>query len=121
MDSSIRSRQTGQVGNSTKDGVGGAWGLDDRELDEMGAPCRVEDVELGASCLVTEGVKGSLVMSGKEASCPGVSCVRNSMDLTKTTWQFSGYSLSAPSTCNLQKSLPPCHQKPCHSTLSSTV
>lgn len=33
----MRSRQTGQVGSSTKDGVGGAWGLEDRELDEMGA------------------------------------------------------------------------------------
>lgn len=33
----MRSRQTGQVGSSTKDGVGGAWGLEDRELDEIGA------------------------------------------------------------------------------------
>ena len=68
MDSSIRSRQTGQVGNSTKDGVGGACGLEDRELDVRGAAWSVEGVEGEGSCLATDGVKGSLVMSGKEAS-----------------------------------------------------
>ena len=68
VDSSIRSRQTGQVGNSIKDGVRGACGLEDRELDEMGAAWSVEDVELEGSCLATDGVKGSLVMSGNEAS-----------------------------------------------------
>lgn len=34
----------------------------------MGAAWRVEDVEVEGSCFVTDGVKGSLVMSGKEAS-----------------------------------------------------
>lgn len=43
------------------------------------------EVEVEGNCFVTDGVKGSLVMSGNEASWPGVSCVRNSIDLTNTT------------------------------------
>lgn len=34
----------------------------------MGAAWRVEDVEVEGSCFVTDGVKGSFVISGKEAS-----------------------------------------------------
>ena len=62
--------------------------MEDRELEEMGA---AEALDVGGVTFVTEGVKGSLVMSGKEASCPESSWVRNSIDLTKTTWQFSGF------------------------------
>ena len=35
--------------------------------------------------LLLDGVKGSLVMSGKEVSSPALSRTRNSIDLTKTT------------------------------------
>ncbi len=48
--------------------MGGACGLDERELEVIGADWRLEDVETGGPALVIEGVNGSLVMSGKEAS-----------------------------------------------------
>lgn len=61
----------------------------------MGAACEFEGVEgVDVRVFLTDGVKGSLVMSGNEASFPGCSCARNSIDLTKTTWQFSGYILA---------------------------
>ena len=82
VDSSIRSRHTGQVGSSIKAGVGGACGLDEREFVTIGDAWRLA---LGVPAFVTEGVKGSFVMSGKDDSCPGRSWVRNSMDLTNTT------------------------------------
>lgn len=34
VDSSMRSRQTGQVGSSIRAGVGGAGGLEDRDEEE---------------------------------------------------------------------------------------
>lgn len=85
VDSSIRSRQTGHVGSSMRAGVGGACGFEDREVDDMGLAWRVEVVDGGGKDLLTEGVKGSWVISGKEDSWPGTSFVRNSTDLTKTT------------------------------------
>ena len=90
MDSSIRSRQTGHVGSSIRDGVGGAIGfvlsedvatvpdggnLDVGEVGEVG----------GAAWPFPEGVNGSLVMSGKDDSWLVVEGALNSMDLTKTT------------------------------------
>lgn len=79
--SSIRSRQTGQVGNSTSDGVGGGNGLRARLVPilESGATPRL-------------GVNGSWLVSGKE----GLSCangVWKTMDLINITWQFSGYNV----------------------------
>jgi len=59
--------------------------LEQRELEDRGAAWRVEVVEEGGRDLLIEGVNGSLVISGKEGSWPGSSCVLNSMDLTKTT------------------------------------
>ncbi len=91
MDSSIRSRQTGHVGNSMRSGVAGAIGFMLRDLvesEELGATVLAE---LDFSVLCGEGVKGSLVMSGKDGSCPSICCTLNSIDLMKTTWQFSGF------------------------------
>ena len=68
VDSSMRSRQTGHVGSSINAGVGGACGLEERELDEIGAACGIEGVEDTGCDMLTEGVNGSFVMSGKEAS-----------------------------------------------------
>lgn len=48
----------------------------------------VESGALGAARGV--GVKGSFAMLGKLDGSRFVSAVRNSIDLTKTTWQFSG-------------------------------
>ena len=88
----MRSRQTGQVGNSIRAGVGGAGGLELREVEERGLFCKfVVGAGVGVAFFVTEGVNGSLVMSGNEACWPGASCVRNSTDFKKTTWQFSGF------------------------------
>lgn len=90
MDSSIRSRQTGQVGNSIRAGVGGAIGFMLRDVvdnDEVGAAVLAELFSARGG----EGVNGSLFMSGKDGSCPSSRRVLNSIDLTKTTWQFSGF------------------------------
>ena len=71
--SSIRSRHTGQVGSSTREGVGGARGLAVRDEDVARVAegdCSVDetaDEALGRSavgCFVGVGVKGSLVRSG---------------------------------------------------------
>ena len=73
--SSMRSRHTGQVGNSTKFGVGGGKGL------------RWVDVTAG-------GVKGSWESSGKlvEGLFAAVALgVWKVMDLMNTTWQVSGW------------------------------
>ena len=56
------------MGSSINAGVGGACGLEERELDEMGAACVMESVEDTGCSLLMEGVNGSFVMSGKEAS-----------------------------------------------------
>lgn len=77
--------------------------------------------EVEGKGLVIEGVNGSLVRSGKEDSCPGVDGDRNSIVLTKTTWQFSGLEgLSFVLLISRQHS-PPIHQRPSRSTLSSTL
>ena len=89
VDSSMRSRHTGQVGSSIRAGVGGALGFVPRDFEGSGGACIVVLGELKFSGFL-EGVKGSFVMSGKEESWPAISLIRNSMDLTKTTWQFSG-------------------------------
>lgn len=86
----MRSRHTGHVGSSISAGVGGALGLVLRAVESIDGVCVAVSVFVDISTLATEGVKGSLVMSGKEACWPTASDVRNSMDLTKTTWQFSG-------------------------------
>lgn len=44
MVSSMRSRQTGHVGSSTRAGVGGAKGLVDSVADGMELDCPVEDM-----------------------------------------------------------------------------
>lgn len=66
----MRSRQTGQVGSSMREGVGGALGLLDRVVDDedMLVACNEVDKEVGWEALITDGVKGSFVMSGKEDS-----------------------------------------------------
>lgn len=67
--SSMRSRHTGQVGSSTRFGVGGGKGLEK---------------------LAADGVKGSCDSSGKLAS--GLPAVWKVMDLMNTTWHVSGYT-----------------------------
>ncbi len=66
MVSSILSRQTGQVGSSTSDGVGGANGLVDRDLVAMAEESAAEDTlgDRAVDLPLTEGVKGSFPMSG---------------------------------------------------------
>jgi hypothetical protein len=87
--SSIRSRQTGHVGNSISDGVGGARGLAER-----GAVESPEDA-LTAAPRDRAGVE----MSDKEDEESSETSVTLeavevatwiSTDLTKTTWQVSG-------------------------------
>jgi hypothetical protein len=70
--SSIRSKQTGQVGNSTNDGVGGANGFVDREdaCEEavVGVAGVTEVVLVGDAVTglgMGLGVYGSCVISGK--------------------------------------------------------
>ena len=78
--SSIRSRQTGQVGSSTSEGVGGGKGL--RKVDDAG-----------------EGVKGSWESSGKEALVRELVCVGvwKVIDFMNTTWQASGCEMRVSS------------------------
>lgn len=61
-----------------------------RDVEDNAEACNVVLVELEISALAAEGVKGSFVISGNDDSSPSISTFRNSMDLTKTTWQFSG-------------------------------
>ena len=77
VDSSMRSRQTGQVGSSIREGVGGARGLVVRE--EAVGGWGVEGMGF------VEGVKGSLVISGNDVEAEEVEGVRKAIDLTKTT------------------------------------
>ena len=84
VDSSMRSKHTGQVGSSMSAGVGGAIGFVKR-LFEEGRPLLFGDVFFAPS-----GEKGSLAMSGKVLTSSEFPRALNSMDLTKTTWQFSG-------------------------------
>lgn len=81
----MRSRQTGQVGSSISDGVGGARGLEVREVGLREVSCG----ERGRCWGVV--VKGSCVFWGNAGgSWMSESGVTNSTDLMKTTWQFSG-------------------------------
>lgn len=66
VDSSMRSKHTGQVGSSIREGVGGALGFVLRDAEGRDA-CVVMLMELGFSGFL-DGVKGSFVMSGKEES-----------------------------------------------------
>ena len=78
--SSIRSRQTGQVGNSIKFGVGGGNGLSELDVAEL------------------DGVKGSWLRSGKLPLAPlGVSKVT---DLMKATVHASGYIIVSCHGCS---------------------
>lgn len=49
-------------------GVGGAVGLELRDVDEGAAVCKAVPAEVEASGFGREGVNGSLVMSGKDGS-----------------------------------------------------
>lgn len=63
----MRSRHTGQVGNSMREGVGGAIGLVFREPDDNvveGAGVAVDGCD---SVVTLRGVKGSLLISGKDS------------------------------------------------------
>ena len=91
VDSSIRSRHTGHVGSSMRAGVGGAIGFVFRDVEGIEDDCPFAVKVVVLSIFAFDGVKGSFVMSGKELACPVFSSARNSMDLTNTTWQFSGY------------------------------
>jgi hypothetical protein len=62
--SSIRSRQTGQVGSSIREGVGGARGFVDREAETDW----LADAALALWGFVVES--GSLTVSGKSGSEP---------------------------------------------------
>lgn len=66
----MRSRQTGQVGNSTKAGVGGACGFAVREVAIDGPSTGEETLPAGGrgavGCSVGAGANGSFVISGYE-------------------------------------------------------
>ena len=74
--SSMRSRQTGQVGSSTRDGVGGATGLVEREAE-------VRELDWLAD--------GGLVVDPLFAESALASTASISTDFTNTTWQVSGW------------------------------
>lgn len=78
--SSMRSRQTGQVGSSTREGVGGGRGFRAR-LAAFGS--------VGLNVVDNVGVKGSWDMSGNEleaaARLEAGEGVSNMMDLMKMT------------------------------------
>lgn len=59
------------------------------EPDAKVAEEAVAAVESCGSVVIPRGVKGSLLISGND-SWVAASGVLNSIDLTKTTWQFSG-------------------------------
>lgn len=67
VDSSMRSRQTGHVGSSTSDGVGGAIGFVLREAEDKLVAEFVAAAEDCGSVMVTLGVNGSLLISGKDS------------------------------------------------------
>ena len=78
----MRSKHTGQVGSSIRDGVGGARGFEFRVVE-------VTVADGGGSALKGNGVKGSLFMSGNELESAAAG-ILVSTDLMNTTWQFSG-------------------------------
>lgn len=63
----MRSRHTGHVGNSTREGVGGAIGFVLRVADDNAEEGAAAAVEGWASGLICRGVKGSLLISGKDS------------------------------------------------------
>ena len=85
--SSILSKQTGQVGNSTREGVGGAKGFvvreDAKEDDSTGDGTAPGKGAIG--WLVAAGVKGSWVMFGKLDGSLFGPAIWKLNDLTKTT------------------------------------
>lgn len=80
----MRSKQTGQVGNSISAGVGGATGFEFREAD-VREDCNTVPVPVDISVLGGAGVNGSLLISGKEGSWSSASGICSSMDFMKTT------------------------------------
>ena len=85
----MRSRQTGQVGNSISDGVGGANGF--AESGEVTGIVGVwVDGRTGLVVVAAEGVKGSLFILGNLPSVPEVPTWISTV-FTNTTWQVSGY------------------------------
>ena len=50
------------------EGVRGAWGLEERELDEIEVVCKLDGLGGREDGLVIDGVNGSLLISGNEAS-----------------------------------------------------
>ena len=66
----MRSRQTGQVGSSTRAGVGGAWGLAVSDVVRLGVSVAEVTLVTGGNRAVgsfdSVGAKGSLVRSGYE-------------------------------------------------------
>jgi hypothetical protein len=85
----MRSRQTGQVGSSTKAGVGGACGFAVSEV-AIDGPSTGEGTVLAGGrgavgCLVGAGANGSFVRSGYEVGSRFESPFWKLIDLTKTT------------------------------------
>lgn len=86
--SSMRSRQTGQVGSSTRDAVGGAIGfaVSDGAMDGASIGDDTLDAGNGAvGCLAGVGVKGSLARSGYDEGSRFEASDWKVMDLMKTT------------------------------------
>lgn len=91
MVSSMRSRHTGHVGSSTREEVGGGSGFVLSDASEPESTAEDAPAGRGAEGVGrAEGVKGSLFILGKLEGSLSASEVWNSIDLTKTTWQFSG-------------------------------
>lgn len=94
--SSMRSRQTGHVGSSISEGVGGANGLVvrvDATVEDCGVDVMLPETDGITSLLEVAGVNGSFVMSGNDEVSETWLGVRNSTDLMNTTWQFSACSI----------------------------
>ena len=76
--------------------MGGASGLAVRDEASDGGSTGEETLEDGGrgavGCFVVAGVKGSFARSGYEDGSRFKSPVWKVMDLTKTTWQYSGFS-----------------------------
>ena len=64
VDSSIRSKHTGQVGSSMSAGVGGAMGFVFNEVEGIAVDCTLVVI---VSDFALEGVNGSLDISGNDA------------------------------------------------------
>lgn len=87
----MRSKQTGHVGNSNSEGVGGGAGL--VEIWVAAAADEEADTAGIAGRGPWEGKNGSFDISGKatEEAWLLEEGFWNCIDLMKTTWQFSGY------------------------------